>query len=62
MRVSVFGATGAIGRLVVQRLLDDDHEVTALPMKRVICRASMICTTERVPSVTWTVSGTGRAR
>ncbi|ELP70930.1 NAD(P)-dependent oxidoreductase [Streptomyces turgidiscabies] len=30
MRVTVFGATGAIGRLVVQQLLDDDHEVTAL--------------------------------
>ncbi|MET7474261.1 NAD(P)H-binding protein [Streptomyces sp. NPDC005648] len=30
MRVTVFGATGAIGRLVVQRLLDDGHEVTAL--------------------------------
>lgn len=30
MRVSVFGATGAIGRLVVQHLLDDGHQVTAL--------------------------------
>ncbi|MEU6379353.1 NAD(P)H-binding protein [Streptomyces sp. NPDC046909] len=30
MRVTVFGATGAIGRLVVQRLLDDGHQVTAL--------------------------------
>ncbi|MEU1194526.1 NAD(P)H-binding protein [Streptomyces sp. NPDC005859] len=30
MRVTVFGATGAIGRLVVQQLLDDGHEVTAL--------------------------------
>ncbi|MET9087661.1 NmrA family NAD(P)-binding protein [Streptomyces sp. NPDC004237] len=25
MRVTVFGATGAIGRLVVQRLLDHGH-------------------------------------
>ena len=30
MRVTVFGATGAIGRLVVQQLLDHGHEVTAL--------------------------------
>lgn len=30
MRVTVFGATGAIGRLVVQQLLDADHQVTAL--------------------------------
>ncbi|MEV0219601.1 NAD(P)H-binding protein [Streptomyces sp. NPDC050704] len=30
MRVTVFGATGGIGRLVVQRLLDDGHQVTAL--------------------------------
>ncbi|MFI5966426.1 NAD(P)-dependent oxidoreductase [Streptomyces asoensis] len=30
MRVTVFGASGAIGRLVVQQLLDDGHEVTAL--------------------------------
>ncbi|MFI9170040.1 NAD(P)-dependent oxidoreductase [Streptomyces lincolnensis] len=30
MRVTVFGATGAIGRLVVQQLLDDGHQVTAL--------------------------------
>jgi putative NADH-flavin reductase len=30
MRVTVFGASGAIGRLVVQRLLDDGHQVTAL--------------------------------
>ncbi|WP_327729384.1 NAD(P)H-binding protein [Streptomyces sp. NBC_00487] len=30
MRVTVLGATGAIGRLVVQRLLDDGHQVTAL--------------------------------
>ncbi|QYX75937.1 NAD(P)-dependent oxidoreductase [Streptomyces akebiae] len=30
MRVTVFGASGAIGRLVVQRLLGDGHQVTAL--------------------------------
>ncbi|WP_405742275.1 NAD(P)H-binding protein [Streptomyces sp. NBC_00028] len=30
MRVTVFGASGAIGRLVVQQLLDDGHNVTAL--------------------------------
>ncbi|WP_432197522.1 NAD(P)-dependent oxidoreductase [Streptomyces sp. bgisy027] len=30
MRVTVFGATGAIGRLAVQQLLDDGHQVTAL--------------------------------
>ncbi|MGI5192971.1 NAD(P)-dependent oxidoreductase [Streptomyces sp. CA-288835] len=30
MRVTVFGATGGIGRLVVQRLLDDGHTVTTL--------------------------------
>ncbi|WP_151483567.1 NAD(P)-dependent oxidoreductase [Streptomyces albicerus] len=30
MRVTVFGATGGIGRLVVQQLLDDGHQVTAL--------------------------------
>ncbi|MCX4706466.1 NAD(P)-dependent oxidoreductase [Streptomyces sp. NBC_01373] len=30
MRVTAFGATGAIGRLVVQQLLDDGHQVTAL--------------------------------
>ncbi|WP_371660898.1 NAD(P)-dependent oxidoreductase [Streptomyces sp. NBC_00280] len=30
MRVTVFGASGAIGRLVVQQLLDADHQVTAL--------------------------------
>ncbi|MET7928304.1 NAD(P)H-binding protein [Streptomyces sp. NPDC005349] len=30
MRVTVFGATGAIGRHVVQQLLDDGHHVTAL--------------------------------
>ncbi|ANS63138.1 hypothetical protein SLINC_0914 [Streptomyces lincolnensis] len=30
MRVTVFGATGAIGRLVVQRLLDEGHQITAL--------------------------------
>jgi nucleoside-diphosphate-sugar epimerase len=30
MRITVFGATGGIGRLVVQRLLDDGHQVIAL--------------------------------
>lgn len=30
MRVTVFGATGGIGRLVVQQLLDQGHHVTAL--------------------------------
>ncbi|NDZ81007.1 SDR family NAD(P)-dependent oxidoreductase [Streptomyces sp. SID10853] len=30
MRVTVFGATGGIGRLVVQELLDAGHHVTAL--------------------------------
>ncbi|NGO08944.1 SDR family NAD(P)-dependent oxidoreductase [Streptomyces sp. HC44] len=30
MRVTVFGATGGIGRLVVQQLLDEGHQVTAL--------------------------------
>jgi putative NADH-flavin reductase len=30
MRVTVFGASGAIGRLCVQQLLDDGHQVTAL--------------------------------
>lgn len=30
MRVTVFGATGKIGRLVVEQLLAGDHEVTAL--------------------------------
>ncbi|MFE9888502.1 NAD(P)-dependent oxidoreductase [Streptomyces scopuliridis] len=30
MRVTVFGATGGIGHLVVQQLLDDGHQVTAL--------------------------------
>lgn len=29
MRVTVFGATGKIGQLVLRRLLDDGHEVTA---------------------------------
>jgi uncharacterized protein YbjT (DUF2867 family) len=28
MRITVFGATGKIGRLVVDRLLDDGHDVT----------------------------------
>ncbi|MEU6356552.1 NAD(P)H-binding protein [Streptomyces sp. NPDC047072] len=30
MHVTVFGASGAIGSLVVQQLLDDGHDVTAL--------------------------------
>ncbi|MEU4342081.1 NAD(P)H-binding protein [Nocardia sp. NPDC023852] len=30
MRVTVFGATGGIGRLVVQQLLNNGHQVTAL--------------------------------
>ncbi|MGX1675573.1 NAD(P)-dependent oxidoreductase [Streptomyces sp. NPDC055400] len=30
MNVTVFGATGGIGRIVVQQLLDDGHHVTAL--------------------------------
>ncbi|MFB4271502.1 NAD(P)-dependent oxidoreductase [Nonomuraea sp. GTA35] len=30
MRVTVFGATGGIGRLLVQQLLDAGHQVTAL--------------------------------
>ncbi|MET9461749.1 NAD(P)H-binding protein [Streptomyces canus] len=30
MRITVFGATGGIGRLVVQQLLDDGHQVTAV--------------------------------
>lgn len=30
MRVTVFGATGSIGQVVVQQLLDTDHEVTAM--------------------------------
>ncbi|MFE9453963.1 NAD(P)-dependent oxidoreductase [Streptomyces sp. NPDC006739] len=30
MRITVFGATGGIGRVVVQQLLGDGHEVTAL--------------------------------
>lgn len=30
MRVTVFGATGGIGRLVVQQFLDGGHQVTAL--------------------------------
>jgi nucleoside-diphosphate-sugar epimerase len=30
MRVTVFGATGGIGRLVVQKLLDDGNQLTAL--------------------------------
>ncbi|KKD06656.1 NAD(P)-dependent oxidoreductase [Streptomyces sp. WM6386] len=30
MRVTVFGATGGIGRLLVQQLLDANHHVTAL--------------------------------
>ncbi len=30
MRVTVFGASGGIGRLVVQQLLGDGHQVTAL--------------------------------
>ncbi|MFF4835482.1 NAD(P)-dependent oxidoreductase [Streptomyces sp. NPDC001315] len=30
MNVTVFGATGAIGRLLVQLILDDGHQVTAL--------------------------------
>ena len=29
MKVTVFGATGKIGALVLRRLLDDGHEVTA---------------------------------
>ncbi|WP_330256872.1 NAD(P)H-binding protein [Nocardia sp. NBC_00565] len=30
MRITVFGATGGIGHLVVQQLLDDGHQVVAL--------------------------------
>jgi uncharacterized protein YbjT (DUF2867 family) len=30
MRVTVFGASGGIGHLVIQQLLDDGHQVTAL--------------------------------
>ncbi|GAA4972721.1 uncharacterized protein YbjT (DUF2867 family) [Nonomuraea thailandensis] len=30
MRVTVFGATGGIGRLLLQQLLDERHQVTAL--------------------------------
>jgi putative NADH-flavin reductase len=29
MKVIVFGATGSIGRLAVQKMLEDGHEVTA---------------------------------
>ncbi|MFF0015722.1 NAD(P)-dependent oxidoreductase [Streptomyces sp. NPDC005374] len=48
MRVTVFGASGAIGRLVVQQLLDDDHEVTALvrtPAKLALTHAHLTVVT-----------------
>lgn len=48
MRVTVFGATGAIGRLVVQQLLDDGHQVTALvrtPAKLALTHSQLIVVT-----------------
>ncbi|WP_328875419.1 NAD(P)H-binding protein [Streptomyces sp. NBC_00287] len=48
MRVTVFGATGAIGRLVVQQLLDDGHQVTALvrtPAKLVLTHSHLTVVT-----------------
>jgi uncharacterized protein YbjT (DUF2867 family) len=48
MRVTVFGATGKIGRLVVQQLLDAGHQLTALvrnPTKLAISRPDATVTT-----------------
>ena len=36
MKVIVFGATGSVGRLAVERLLADGHEVTAFAPTRSI--------------------------
>ncbi|MFI5675738.1 NAD(P)-dependent oxidoreductase [Streptomyces cellulosae] len=51
MRVTVFGATGAIGRLVAQRLLDDGHQVTALvraPAKLTLTHSHLTVVTGRL--------------
>ncbi|MFI5758474.1 NAD(P)-dependent oxidoreductase [Streptomyces sp. NPDC051569] len=48
MRVTVFGATGGIGRLTVQRLLDGGHHVTALvrtPAKLTLTHPDLTITT-----------------
>lgn len=48
MRVTVFGATGGIGRLVVQQLLDAGHQVAALvrtPAKLALTHPQLTVTT-----------------
>ncbi|MFE7794788.1 NAD(P)-dependent oxidoreductase [Streptomyces sp. NPDC057460] len=48
MRVTVFGATGAIGRLTVQQLLDAGHHVTAFvrdPAKLILTHQDLTVTT-----------------
>ncbi|MDP4505074.1 NAD(P)-dependent oxidoreductase [Nonomuraea turcica] len=45
MRVTVFGATGGIGRLLIQQLLDAGHQVTALvrpPAKLTLTHPNLI--------------------
>ncbi|WP_409474107.1 NAD(P)-dependent oxidoreductase [Streptomyces sp. HC307] len=51
MRVTVFGATGGIGQLVVQQLLDNGHQVTALartPAKLTLTHPNLTLTTGRL--------------
>ncbi|MFE7795824.1 NAD(P)-dependent oxidoreductase [Streptomyces sp. NPDC057460] len=63
MRVTVFGATGGIGRLVVQQLLDTGHQVTALtrsPDKLSLTHPSLTLITGQLsdrPAVTKAVTG-----
>ncbi|WP_060887910.1 NAD(P)-dependent oxidoreductase [Streptomyces caniscabiei] len=64
MRVTVFGATGAIGRLVVQQLLDDDHEVTALvrtPAKLALTHARLTVVTGQLSDHTAVEKAVGGA-
>ncbi len=63
MQVTVFGATGGIGRLVVQQLLDDGHQVTALvrtPAKLALTHSHLTAVTGQLSdraAVEQTVSG-----